>query len=64
MESSDRMNKYPQNKKETRTLGIDRDQTANVVRGEALDAVVHGSVLADGVVDLHVARLLPRVLGR
>ena len=47
-----------------RTLGIDGDQTADVVRREALDGVVNRQVIVDGVVDLDVARLLPRVPGR
>ena len=47
-----------------RTLDVDRDQAADIVRGKALDGIVHGGLLADGVIDLHVARLLPRILGR
>ena len=47
-----------------RTLGIDGDKTSDVVRREALDGVVNRQVLVDGVVDLDVARLLPRVPGR
>ena len=55
---------HPKQHMTKRTRGIDGDQTADAVRREALDGVVHREVLVDGVVDLDVARLLPRVPGR
>lgn len=38
------------------------DQAADVVGGHSADGVVHGGALVDLVVDVEVARLLPRVL--
>mmetsp|Transcript_29772 Transcript_29772/g.60845 ORF Transcript_29772/g.60845 Transcript_29772/m.60845 type:complete len:207 (+) Transcript_29772:187-807(+) len=44
-------------------LCVDRDDASDIERGKSLHGLVDGGVLADGVVDLHVATVLPGVGG-
>ena len=45
------------------TLGVDGDETPDVVSGEFLDGIVNWEVLVDGVIDAGVATLVPGIGG-
>jgi len=44
-------------------LGIDGDETPDVISGELLDGIVNREVLVDGVIDAGVATLVPGISG-